>query len=328
MPEPATTIRGVYERLLWNEPLADSTRQLRRHQLGRWERLSDNPPIDQITTATLDAFRQAHIRLEHSPEYAETDVSFVMRALRVAHDAGLIPQVPKRGRRRRGNKRKTARISLIEFDRFLSAIPVTKLSRSRKGPTRDVPFWVAFFGSPFFCALRRLDLLRVEWQNFGSEFLEYRQSKTGNLVRVPIHPVWRRMLSVLPNAWTRGRVFGINLRSMNRDLHRIIEVAGTKGVTLQSIRVLAARSYERAHAGAGRLILGRPLPGADSYYFDVPEILQLASEKLILPPCLLTDAERNQNAAGESYLIESFRQLRNEDREAVLKFIAALRRPA
>ncbi len=319
------TLRRLFDLHMADEPLAANTRQLRRYQLKRWEELTGDPPVSAITTATLDELRKNRLAIGHSPESIEGDISFVIHALHVAFDKGLIERMPKRGKRLSGQKRRTGRISLPDFDRFLSAISTARLSVPRKGPERPPALWLAFFATPFFAALRKGDLVGLEWEQFGSEFLERRQNKTGELVRVPIHPVWKRLLSALPNAWTKGRVFaGISYKTIHRDLHAILRASGLKGVTPQAIRVLSARSYERAHPGAGRLILGRPLPGADSYYFDVPEILQMASDKLRLPPSLLLPEERQSLANRETLMLGAFRGLRPKDQDTAVRMVLGL----
>jgi integrase len=259
-----------------------------------------------------------------------------MRILRAAFDAGLIERLPRRGRRLKGQpNRKTAKISLAEFEAFFAGIGDAKLSIARRGSSGrgrssgpEAADWArAFWGTIFFSALRRANVLALRWEQFTGESLDVRQFKTGGLVSIPLHPAWRRLLEPLPGAFTAGPVFVISHKTLYRDQRAIAGVSGTGRVTPQSVRRLAARCYERAHAGAGRLILGRPFPGADGHYLDAPEILQWASEKLPVPEILRTDEERDLTRTQEQSLVDGFRSLREADRDSVLRLVAALGRP-
>lgn len=72
------------------------------------------------------------------------------------------------------------------------------------------------------------------------------------------------------------------------------------------------------------MILGRPFPRANVYYFDASEILQSACERLTLPASLLTDEERSGTASREKTPVGAFRRLHEEDKTAVLRFVTSL----
>jgi integrase len=315
------TVRRVFESLRLGDSIADSTSALRRFELQRWERLTSDPEIGGISLETLKTFQCRARRSGLAPETVETTINTVMHVLNAAHEEGRLERVPRRPPRRKGDPSKTARISLSDFDAFLAAIPAAGLSK-RRGPE----WWQAFWGTIFFTALRLGNMEKIERRQVASEVIEVRQLKTGHIVRIPVHPVLRRLLRSHAQKVRGRRLFRLGRKTLYSATVKICKAAGVQGITPQAVRALAARTFERAHPGAGRLILGRPLPGADAFYFDVPEILESACDKLRVPPSLLTSDEQARAGNDERQLLVSFRGLGNSDRETVLRFVQSLRR--
>jgi integrase len=284
-----------------------------------WERLTGDPRIDQITTEVIRDFQTGALRAGFACETIETVINALFAVLAAAGLAGL----PSRPKRLSAPPSKSARLTLAEFSAFLAAIPAG-IAGTRG---RDDAWWLAWWGLLYFSAFRLGDALGLERRQVGGAGIEARQTKTGGLVRVPLHPVCRRLIvdAGLPR---EGRMFHIARKTLYRVTEAVCEASGVSGVTPQAVRVLAARQYERAHPGAGRLILGRGFHGADRYYFDAGEILTSASDKLDVPDALMTDAERKARACAETSLLSAFRRLKAAERETVLKVATSLRRGA
>lgn len=316
-------MRGAFESLALGESIADSTRSLRHHQFSVWERLTRNPTIDRITTEVIREFQRSARGAGFACETVETIINALYVVLAAADVAGMICGVPERPKRLHAHTSKAAKLTLAEFNLFLAAIPEGIAGTRGRSPA----WWRAWWGLLYFSAFRLTDALNLERRQVGAAGIEARQTKTGGLVRVPLHPVCGRLLkeAQLPK---QGRMFFIARKTLYRVTEGVCTAAGIAGVTPQAVRVLAARQYERAHPGSGRLILGRGFPGADRYYFDIGEILTAASEKLDLPDALLSDEDRRARACAETNLLSAFRRLKAAERETVLKVATSLRRGA
>jgi len=313
------SLRSAFEELRLDDTIAKTTRDLRQHQLRWWELHSSNPEIGSIDTDCLRAFQTAASKAGLAADTVETSISFAMRVIRAAADEGWIEKAPKRPKRLISQPTKTRKISLAEFERFLSAMPQA-VQHCR---TRSVEWWLAFWAVIYFTALRRGNVEQLESRQVSSEVIEVRQFKTGGLLQIPIHPVLKRMLGSLP---TVGRLLRIDRKSLYRITKRAGEIANVVGISPQSVRALSARQFERAHPGAGRLILGRPFPGADAYYFDAPEILRSAIDKLAIPEALLTEEERNHAVDSEKALLLIFRGLSIDNRATLMTVANSLKR--
>ncbi len=316
-------MRGTFDSLALGESIAASTRKLRQHQFSVWERLTKDPRLDQITTDVIREFQDNALAAGFACETIETIINALYYVLAKADAARMIVGLPQRPKRLCAQPSKSAKLTLPEFSVFLAGIP-SGIAGTRG---RDDAWWLAWWGLLYFSAFRLGDALRLERRQIGGAGIEARQTKTGGLVRVPLHPVCNRLIheAELPR---EGRMFHVARKTLYRVTEAVCEASGVHGVTPQAVRVLAARQYERAHPGAGRLILGRGFQGADRYYFDAGEILTSASDKLDVPAALLTDAERKARACAETSLLSAFRRLKAAERETVLKVATSLRRGA
>lgn len=313
------SLRSGFEALRLDDTIANSTRALRAHQLRWWETHSGDPDIGSIDTDVLRAFQTAASKAGLAADTIETSINFVMHVLRSAAEEGWIERAPKRPKRLVSQPTKTRKISLTDFDKFLSCIP----EAVKKCRRRSVEWWLAFWAMIYFTALRRANVEQLQASQIGSEVIEVRQLKTGVLVQIPIHPILRRMVDALPPA---ARPLKIDRKSLYRITTRACKLAGVVGISPQSVRALSARQFERAHPGSGRLILGRPFPGADQYYFDAPEILRSAIDKLAVPPALMTQEERDRAVDSERIMLTLFRLLSRDDQATVMTVACSLRK--
>lgn len=313
------SVRSAFKSLQLDAEIAPTTRKLRARQFGWWESHSSDPDIAAITTDVLREFQQRASASGLANDTVETTINAVRCVLRAAVDDGLLSAMPKRPKRLISQPTKTAKISLKEFERFIEALP-DAVAKCRK---RSEQWWRSLWATIYFTALRLANIQQISSRQIGSEIIEVRQLKTGKLVQIPVHPVLRRML--LPFLET-NRPLKIDRKSLYRITTRACEIAGVRGISPQSIRALAARQFERAHPGAGRLILGRPFPGADAYYFDAPEILRSAVDKLAVPAPFLTKEEREKSVDSERMLLMLFRQLSRDDQATLMSVACGLKK--
>jgi len=314
-PRPAT-VRAVFDSLCLGDSIASETLKLRGYQFGWWEQFSSDPALECLNTSVIRNFQAAAKQSGLAADTIETTISTIYRVLHAAHDEGLFDRIPKRPKRLHSQPSKTPRISLAEFDKFLQAIPEAVAEC-----IRPPAWWQAFWGMIYFTALRLANVQQLEREQVTAEMVQVRQFKTGKIVQVPTHPVIWRMVR---NLGVGERLFRIDRKSLYRLTVRTCRIAGIRRISPQAIRVLSARQFERAHPGAGRLVLGRPLPGADGYYFDPPEILRSAIDKLQVPETLMTDEDRQSKLDREGALIGAFRGMKEHDRETVMRFVLSL----
>jgi integrase len=310
----SANVRESFGALGLGDGMAATSRALRGYQFSTWERLTPDPVIGEVTTKTLVKFQLKALKHGLAPETIETTINAVYAVLRAGLDSA-----PKRPKRLTGQPTKSSRLSMAEFNQFLLSLP--EGIKGTRG--RDLDWWLGWWGLLYFTAFRLADGLAVQREQIGSDGIEVRQTKTGGLVRIPLHGVCKRLLA--NTGESSGKVFHVSRKTLYRVTERVCKVAGIAALTPQMVRVLAARQYERAHPGSGRLILGRGFPGADRYYFDAGEILQSASEKLDVPDALMTPEEKRDRASAEFQMLAAFRRMKVDQREAVLKIAKSMR---
>lgn len=175
---------------------------------------------------------------------------------------------------------------------------------------------------------RLWDLLHLEWVQFGEDTVSYRAAKTGKLQEIPLHPVLKRHLMMMPRVGERlfGPIVWNSRHRLRRTLVQLSRDAGVPAVTPQQIRRLAGTEYEKAHGGAGRLLLGHGWPTrATSFYIDELDVLREASRKLRLPQEWLTPEEREQWKLEQQQLSDAYRRMSVEGKKALLQVALSLK---
>ncbi|HEV8066757.1 MAG TPA: hypothetical protein VGP76_03405 [Planctomycetaceae bacterium] len=270
------------------------TVQKLRHQANRWERFTLNPGIEAIGRTDFIAFRQACLDRGLSAATIEGTISDVLTVISHCADAGLLDRIPGCGKRikRRPILRETP--SLESFAKVYSATesvtwPVT-LRRSRtSGRIRHaVQWWQGLLCASYLTGLRSSDLLTITWAEVKADRIVRRMRKTGFEIQIPAHPVLMKHLAALQLATDPqpdDPIFG-HLKAhaqLRHELGALCLSQGVERIGLQSLRRMAAQSWERARPGAGSLILGHRFRGADVFYLDPFAVLQEAMPHVAIP---------------------------------------------
>jgi integrase len=295
--------------------LARRTRKRFLHDLNRWEKYSGSLPIEEITTAAFDSFRSYCRR---GPATVEGTIDSVLTILR-ACPKHLLLSVPDAGKRLRRDAPQPRIPSLDQLDGMLRHTGQATYPR-----VFAAEWWIGFLALIYFTALRLEDALQLEWSAVTTDGITRGANKTSKLHLIPMHPVLWRVLQGVPK-WS-DRLFHLHPKSVRWQLRRMAKAAGVTVALPQELRRLSAMRYEMAHPGAGRIILGHGLPGATGFYLDGAVMLRSASERLIVPPALLTQDERTEQASRESLMLTRWRGMSEENRLALERIIDSLSR--
>lgn len=281
--------------------MARRTVQKRKHDFNWWERFTSNPPVAKISTEVFDEVRKNGLAAGLSPVTIECIVSDMLTILRHLHHTKILSECPWAGRRlkRRPGLKPTPTIEDLAKVYALCGkvswpVYVRRLNGHCPhgrftGPARiaaAVQWWQALFALSYFTGLRRGDLLSLKWDEVQDGWIRRTMGKTGFAVEIPIHPVLQQHLDKLPTR-ERTHVLGYcgSFKQIRREMHKLSDAAGVRQINVQSLRRLAAQSWERARAGCGGLLIGHQYRGngADRYYLDPKQALVEAVPNLAIP---------------------------------------------
>lgn len=178
---------------------ADAYREMLRH----WSRLTDDPPLAEITRETLLAFRMAlrSVKGRKAPTLSPRTVHKVLRQLRAllaffgpadgAHpDAIAVIAEPPRMRLPTPPKATAQHVTgFAELQAMLKAAP--RMTRPARGlPCRRGDWWIAFLLTLYVTGWRIGSVLRLEWTDLAGDVLHLRadantKSHTADAKRLP-----------------------------------------------------------------------------------------------------------------------------------------------
>lgn len=264
--------------------------QMRGH-VARWVSLTANCPVDLIDRPTLLGFRKSVLDLGFAASTVNSHISTVTGLARLA-----------------GNTAVWKNLKLAEQDDPLPTPKIEQLDRAwqmtghaqwplnRKINGRPIwcripatLWWRAVLLLAFTTGLRRADLFGLTWDQIEADRIPTVNRKTKKRQYLPIAPPLRPWLELLKRNGT-PRVLGPKDRAthqIDRELQRIADAAGIAALNPQSLRRAAARAYEKAHPGCGKLILNHGKSVTERHYLDTEETLRDAQPKLIYPPSFL-----------------------------------------
>lgn len=309
------TLRVVYDQHYSQVGASRSTLANHRALLNRWERLTSNPDVREITHRSFEDYRAASISAGLRPDSIESGVRFVRTVLNLAVRVGLREAMPWGGKRLRGRQEPKRVPSLADFGRMYAHVDAAGWPR---GMDRQ-RFWRAVLCVGYWTGLRSSDLFHnLTWGAITEDGIFFTAAKTGKNHAYPMHAVVRRHLDMVTN-WDLRRVFpvGRSNKQLLRSFYEISEAAGVKRITPQAIRRLSATQWQRAKWGAGEVIQGSAIRGSAKLYI-VPQILQDAATLLEWPAEMLTPEERDQRLRDEALIMERFRRLGEVERQTVL----------
>lgn len=302
------TLRDVFEGhyLLSHCNLALRTKSRIRYDLNQWERRVGRLPVAQIGRDTLQKFRDDALTDWAAPTVRGilTTVTMLLRycgpqcstqpdALEILPKVPFVRLPPAKG------EPKTA-ATLEQLEGCYRAADVA--TWPRLFAVQPATFWRCLLVAAYNTGLRRWDLCcTLRWAHWfpGERCIVLEAEKTGKQQSLPAANALCDHLADLHRlrdlATADARIFPIDpcAKQVRRELRRMSDAAGVPWLGLQAIRRRAAIEYEKAHPGAGPLLLGHTLPHARvsfGSYIPVPDVLRVAADKLPQPWPSLTPA--------------------------------------
>lgn len=286
------TARAVYDSLYqtWSPDLSPRTAKRYRHELSRWEKLSGDVPLSEITTVTYQEFRAASSRVGHSAGTTESTLRFIRQLMRCAHAHGAVAVMPDRGRARRIDPPQPHPPSIEELDKLFRNCGVARWPRMHV-PTKT--FWRSWMAIGLWTAMRREDLtwrLALEHIDFSENLILFRASKSKAPHPFPLNEVINRHIrAMLPAQQSPTRkLFGPSRSPhlIQRELDRIANAAHVRRVTPKSFRQAGVNAWTLADPRAGEIIHGCGIPRVLSHYLDRLQILRHAAGNVVVPAAM------------------------------------------
>lgn len=287
------TARDVFDTLYhqWATDLSPRTERRYRHELNRWEKLTGNPPLAEITTRDYQSFRASSSQSGHAAGTTESTLRFIRQLLRCAMANGVVNVMPDRGRARRIEAPQPHPPSLDELDKLLRHCGVARW------PRLHVPakvFWRSLISVALWTALRREDLfwrLKLEHIDFAENLILFRASKSKAPHPFPLHPVVVRHIKAMIPAFPHNRsrpLFGPSRSPhlIQRELDRIADAAEVRRITPQNFRQSGINLWTMADPRAGEVIHGCGIPRVLAHYLDRLQILRNAAGNVVVPKAM------------------------------------------
>lgn len=308
------TLRVVYDQHYSQVGASRSTLANHRALLNRWERLTSNPDVREITHRSFEDYRAASIGAGLRPDSIESGVRFVRTVLNLAVRVGLREAMPWGGKRLRGRQEPKRVPSLADLGSLYEHVEAATWPR---GLDRE-RFWKAFLVVALWTSARLGDLLRIRWDGITEDAVSFVAGKTLKSHILPRHPVIDRHLKLVEN-WDVVRVLpvGKSNKQLLRAFHEMSRAAETHPITPQAIRRLGVTCWQRARWGCGEIVQGSALQNSARYYVDVPPILRDAASAFRFPDQMLLPCELDSQRAAEAQLLESYRRLSQDGKNAV-----------
>lgn len=273
----------------WSTEMHPATRRRYRYELGRWARLTGDPPINEIDTQTYQRFRAATIEAGLKPATCESALRVVRSILRMAMAHGLIDRAPDRGRARRISAPQPQPPSPAEVDEFLKAAHYE--TRWPRLHVRPRVFWYSVVCVGCWTGLRRWDLLwGLQWRHVDLEnhVIRYSASKTDHEHAWPLTPLVERHIEAMrPTFGTDPErlVFGPGLSPhlLQQTMERLCLAAEIRRLTFKMFRQYAVSQWTAANEAAGQLLHGCGLPRVLRHYIDPLVVLSKCADAVVMP---------------------------------------------
>lgn len=174
----------------------------------------------------------------------------------------------------------------------------------------DDQWLMAFLKVAYITGLRHRDI--CEGVTVHDDMLECEAQKTGKLHLIPRHQI---LMGEIPELYA-------NVKTVYARLLKATKAAGVPYFTPQMIRKTAANEYEKAHPGAGGVLLGHSLGSVTyRYYLDSVEVLAVAQLSLKIPDAMLPQDVKERQSMEDKQVTAAFRRLPPDERAAILKII-------
>lgn len=265
--------------------LKDSTLKTIRHSLNRWERLTDDPCIQDIDKATMVEYTLACADGAKATQNKHRMV--VKRLLRWAMELEILDSVPKIKKIRLPRPQPTAP-TLEELGKLYRQANVAIWPVVPNCSTAQ--WWRAWIVASYFSAARLGDMKHsLLWSNVEADWLTYTARKTGIFHHVPLHPVLSHHLERLRRRNVKDdRLFYVAPKMtvdhlIRRELFAMSDAAGIPKVTPKLFRNASITEWSIAHRDAGRLIHGCGLGDMRDHYAVQRRIIGAALKNFAVP---------------------------------------------
>lgn len=286
------TIRQAFEKYYDTADLRRSSYRKMLFEIGRWEQLTDDPDISEITNVTLAEFREAAIKAGYSPRTINGGwgtIRSILRRLGPQTDGnpwalGIIDRIPAM-KPVKVTHRRPYRVPLDDLTKVYVAC------RHAEHPRAGVPpadWWRTLLVVAYTTGLRKADLLGLQWEQLDLEALtiDFTARKTGKSDLFPLHQAAVDHLARWRRKW--GPVFRGSRASSGTFDFRFRKLQQAAGIerrfTLHDIRRTAASEMERSRAGLGvEFLQHAPRSVSDISYINRFDELREGLEAMRMP---------------------------------------------
>jgi len=279
--------------------LKPATKARFRHELAIWRRLGG---VEQPTAEDVAAW-QARAAAELKPRTINSVCASVVLLLKNVGGASVAWRpVPVR-------LQPKPTPTVADLDRLL----LTACKAARRPPE----WWQRLLCFAYATGVRRGDLLRLDVSAVVDGELSFTAGKTEKRHVIPIPLAVLRMLPA------SGPICRVGIKPLRRVLREWCDRAGVPRITPQALRRLSAREWERAHAGAGAVVLGHDIPGwtkATAAYIDRADLLRAGLPRLRLPASIVAESEVDE----EQDLTTNYRRLTQPERATIRDVVSAM----
>lgn len=262
-----------------NRPqLAPRTVLRYQDEVTRWERLTDNPTINQITTESFNRYRAACLARGLKPSSIESGIRTILQVLRLCgpeqerrQGLNLIPRVPFVGPTLRC-PRPMLPTPTVEELRAAVHHADAAIWPTTAGVSPQL-FWRAWIGASFVTGLRLSDALTAKRSQLSADLLTVTAKKTGITQVFPIPPWLILEMYQLP-VWN-SKLFPCRVLPcfVRRELRRLSRAASIPTITPHGLRRACITEWSALNSDCGAIIHGQGL-GIRSRYVDPLRLLR------------------------------------------------------
>lgn len=257
-----------------------------RCELGRWERICGDLPVNRIEPEHFVQFRDTCTAEGLAPSSIEGSVKVVKILLRYAKDRGWLTSLPVWGKPLPIEEPDVSPATLSELSKLYDASDVAERIGKRLVPPSDA--MRAFLVLEYWTGIRGQNLVAdLAWEDVKTDCIRFRQSKTGKKHIFPMHPIVTRHLELI-HGMDDDRVFGLrSLQHVNWQLKRVCEAAGVRKLTTNHIREACFTQWTLADETAGKIVHGCGLPSVmQRHYLGRLRLLEAASGQFAWPAAM------------------------------------------
>jgi integrase len=264
----------------------ESTRRKLAGHVNKFNQIMGELPAEEIDRTKLLEFRKHCVDRKLSTSTINSYIRSVTDLVRLA---GVTIDSKRMKLQERDSPRptpKSEQLSVIWRNTLRTRWPHVRRLNGRRiwCGCGSALWWRAVLLFEFCTGLRRADLFGLTWNSIEPTRIPTVNRKTNKVQYLPIPEPLHQWLSLLRRLKTTT-VFGVNdrLAQIHREMSLLGESAGVAGFGCQAMRRVAANAFEKAHPGAGRLILNHGKTVTTTSYLESEEILREAATKLVYP---------------------------------------------